>query len=163
MTKGNQGRREYSGRPELVLPLLRDDFPNWFAWCVPGLGHTTWCGYRLPRLGATSAGALAADMAKVECRPLVELAGTLSDDVVPLSGRERLPILDRLRAELRSTFPNWRINYTPHRDGPVSWEAHRLPILRADSAEALAEDMRSAQSSGLLPDPGVSHFYAREG
>jgi hypothetical protein len=126
------------------LEYVRANFPGWFIWYVPGLGAVSWHARRLPLLQAPSAGELAAAIAAAEGTDVL-LADSLSE-AVPLTGRERFDVLDRLRAELRATFPNWHTVYSPNRDGSVEWETYALPLLHADRAEDLATDMRAVES-----------------
>src|SRR5690348_5905070 len=120
-TSGRQPSR--TGPWDQDLASLREAFPGWYIWHVPFAtgGGTLWCARRLPLLATGTALDLAQAMAKVEgadAAPLVLSAGE-----VPVSGPQRLPLLDRLRAELATVFPGWHIVYRPLRGGPVEWEA----------------------------------------
>jgi hypothetical protein len=128
---------------------LQQTFPGWQIWFVRHAvgGLVTWCAQRLPLLEADNAGALAEAIVAAEGSATVPLADTLSMDV-PTNGEARLPALDRLRNELRATFPNWHTTYTPYVGGGVTWHARRGAVLHADSPEGLAWEIRSADGSG---------------
>jgi hypothetical protein len=141
------GSRPPSGPTSLDRELaeLKEAFPGWHIWYVTGFDGRQrtyqWCAQRLPLLTEDTAMALAAAMAAVDGRDARDMIGVFSTTVAARSGRDRLRILDRLKAELLAAVTGWNVIYRPHANGSVEWEAYRLPLLQADSPEHLAEEM----------------------
>lgn len=136
----------FEGAPDAIKDQLTAAFPGWLVWYVPEAlsGHVTWHAQRLPRLEIETASDLAVAMAEVEGRGVPYMV-TVTQDQPPPNGPNRLAVLDRMRTELRITFPDWHITYTPHSAGSlikrVVWHGAREPILHAYRPGELTKDI----------------------
>ena len=135
---------------DILRAELQAQFPSWRFWYIHrAVGGYTWCAQRLPLLETDTAGALVEAIVAAEGSGPAPLVDTVTLGV-PTNGPDRLTVLDRIRTELRSTFPNWYPHYTPYADGRVTWHAQQVPVLNADRPEELARDILSTQGSRVV-------------
>jgi hypothetical protein len=92
----------------------------------------------------------------------VRCVAALMEDEGNRMGESWLSPYDRQLAELRERHPGWRVWYVPFatRKG-VCWCAQPEPVINADTAEQLSEEIASTKwapgnaESGGLPTPGA--------